>query len=155
MPAGKSAHAYAPTPYRAAPTTHLIRQVAARHRIDPALLAAMVRAESGGKLNAVSHKGALGLMQVMPATARSMGVADPSQLLVDPALALDTGARYLKTLQYKLGNNVPLIVAAYNAGPGAVTKAGMRIPAYRETRAYVGQVMGTYIASRTATTATR
>ena len=155
MPVNRSPRANAYSRGRAAPASALIRQVAARHRIDPALLAAMVRAESRCRTNAVSNKGALGLMQVMPATARSMGIADPNQLLNDPALALETGARYLKTLQYRLGNNVPLVVAAYNAGPGAVTKAGMRVPAYRETQAYVGQVMGSYLATRTAITATR
>ena len=128
----------------------LIRSVAHRYRIDPRLLAAMVGAESAGKLTAVSHKGALGLMQVMPDTARSMGVTDPSALLNDPQLALETGAAYLKHLQARLGNDVPLVVAAYNAGPGAVRKAGMRVPAYRETQGYVAKVMTTYTAARIA-----
>jgi soluble lytic murein transglycosylase-like protein len=127
-----------------APTNALIASVGQRYGVDPNLLAAMVRTESGGRMGAVSHKGALGLMQVMPQTARSLGVNDPSAMLTNPELALSTGAAYLKTLQARLGNNVPLVVAAYNAGPGAVMKAGMRIPAYTETRGYVAQVVGRY-----------
>jgi soluble lytic murein transglycosylase-like protein len=130
------------------PHAALVADVAHRWRIDPHLLSAMMQAESGGKALAVSSKGALGLMQVMPETARSMGVSDPRALLTDPNLALETGAAYLKTLQAQLGNNIPLIVAAYNAGPGAVRKAGMRVPAYRETQSYVGKVMADYAASR-------
>jgi len=131
----------------AAPTDGLVERVGARYGVDPRLLAAMVRTESGGRQAAVSNKGALGLMQVMPQTARSLGVADPAAMLADPELALSAGAAYLKTLQARLGNNVPLVVAAYNAGPGAVLKAGMRVPAFRETRGYVGQVMGRYVGS--------
>lgn len=131
----------------AAPTGALVERVGARYGVDPKLLAAMVRTESGGRQGAVSNKGALGLMQVMPQTARSLGVANPSDMLADPELALSAGAAYLKTLQARLGNNVPLVVAAYNAGPGAVLKAGMRVPAFRETRGYVGQVMGHYVGS--------
>lgn len=126
----------------------LIRQVGRNYRVDPHLLAAMVRAESAGRPDAVSHKGALGLMQVMPGTARSLGVRQPGALLKDPHLALSTGALYLKTLQARFGNNLPLVVAAYNAGPGAVTKAGMRVPKYRETQGYVGTVLGRYARSR-------
>lgn len=121
----------------------MVHRIARAHRIDPQLLAAMVRAESAGRLDAVSNKGALGLLQVMPGTARELGVADPSRLLADPELALTTGARYLKRLQAKLGNDVPIVLAAYNAGPGAVAKAG-GIPAYRETQGYVSTIMGRY-----------
>jgi soluble lytic murein transglycosylase-like protein len=126
----------------------IVTDVAARYRIDPGLLSAMIRVESAGKPRAISSKGALGLMQVMPATARSMGVTDPAALLADPALAIETGAAYLKTLQARLGNDVPLIVAAYNAGPGAVLKAGRRVPAYQETQRYVGKVMAAYATNR-------
>jgi membrane-bound lytic murein transglycosylase B len=131
----------------ALPSDSLIEQVGHRYGVDPRLLAAMVRTESGGRAGAISSKGALGLMQVMPQTARSLGVANPAAMLSDPLLALSAGAAYLKTLQARLGNNVPLVVAAYNAGPGAVMRAGMRIPAYRETQGYVGQVMRRYAAS--------
>ncbi len=126
----------------------LIASVAYRYRINPHLLASMVNAESAGRQRAVSHKGALGLMQVMPATARGLGVRNPSALLDDPVLAMHTGARYLKQLQGQLGNNVPLVVAAYNAGPGAVMKAGRKVPRYRETQAYVKKVVGRYQAAQ-------
>jgi soluble lytic murein transglycosylase-like protein len=126
----------------------LIASVAYRYRINPHLLASMVNAESAGRQRAVSHKGALGLMQVMPATARGLGVRDPNALLEDPVLAMHTGAKYLKQLQGQLGNNVPLVVAAYNAGPGAVMKAGRRVPRYRETQAYVKKVVGRYQAAQ-------
>ena len=122
----------------------MIHHVARQYRIDPRLLASIVRTESAGRSDAVSHKGALGLMQVMPGTARQMGVANPSRLLVDDRLSLETGARYLKHLQSKFGNNVPIVVAAYNAGPGAIQKYRGRIPPYRETQGYVGKVMSGY-----------
>lgn len=127
----------------------LVVAVGRQYRIDPHLLAAMVTTESAGNPNAVSHKGALGLMQVMPATARSMGVRDPKALLGNRPLALATGAAYLKHLQGKFGNNVPLVVAAYNAGPGAVRKY-KGVPRYRETQGYVRNVMGRYVAARGA-----
>ncbi|MDT8757376.1 lytic transglycosylase domain-containing protein [Sphingomonas psychrotolerans] len=126
----------------------LIASVAYRYRINPHLLASMVNAESAGRQRAVSNKGALGLMQVMPATARGLGVRDPRALLDDPVLAMHTGAKYLKQLQGQLGNNVPLVVAAYNAGPGAVIKAGRKVPRYRETQAYVKKVVGRYQAAQ-------
>lgn len=129
-----------------APTDALVVQVARQYRINPHLLASMVHAESAGRQRAVSHKGALGLMQVMPATARSMGVRDPRRLLDDRGLALATGAKYLKHLQAQFGNNVPLVVAAYNAGPGAVRKY-KGVPKYRETQGYVRKVVGSWQAA--------
>ena len=125
----------------------LVVAIGRQYRIDPHLLGAMVQTESAGDPRAVSHKGALGLMQVMPATARSMGVRDPRALLNNRPLALATGAKYLKHLQSKFGNNVPMVVAAYNAGPGAVQKY-RGIPRYRETQGYVRDVMGRYAAAR-------
>lgn len=126
------------------PLDGMIREVAADYRIAPRLLAAIVTAESNGRGSAVSHKGALGLMQVMPGTARQLGISDPSRLLSDDRLSLETGARYLKHLQGKFGNDVPIVVAAYNAGPGAVNRYGRKIPPYRETRGYVRKIMGLY-----------
>lgn len=122
----------------------LVTAVAHRYRINPRLLASIVHTESRGRYGAISHKGALGVMQVMPATARSMGVRNPRDMLTNPVLALSTGAAYLKHLQAQFGNDVPLVVAAYNAGPGAVRKAGRRIPRYRETQDYVRNVVGGY-----------
>ncbi|MGY4397518.1 soluble lytic murein transglycosylase-like protein [Sphingomonas sp. UYAg733] len=130
-------------------TDSLVVAVAQRYRIDPHLLASIVHTESAGRAGAISNKGALGLMQVMPGTARGLGVRHPRAMLNDPVLALSTGAAYLKQLQGRLGNNVPLVVAAYNAGPGAVAKA-RGIPHYRETRGYVAAVMGRYAAARGA-----
>lgn len=125
----------------------LVVAIGRQYRIDPHLLASMVSAESAGNQRAVSHKGALGLMQVMPGTARSLGVRDPRLLLTDRTLAISTGAAYLKQLQRQFGNNVPLVVAAYNAGPGAVVKY-KGVPRYRETQGYVRTVMGRYVAAR-------
>ncbi len=124
----------------AAPTP-LVAAISRRYRINPHLFASMMRQESGGRMDAVSGKGALGLMQVMPATARSVGVGDPKAMLTNPVLAMSAGAIYLKKLQKQFGNDVPLVLAAYNAGPGAVVKAGRRIPKYRETQGYVGAIM--------------
>lgn len=132
----------------------LIDAVGRAYRIDPHLLASMVRQESGGHLSAVSNKGALGLMQVMPETARSIGVAQPRAMLTNPVLAMSAGAVYLKRLQAQFGNNVPLVLAAYNAGPGAVVHA-RGVPRYRETRGYVGAIMGRYTHGRAEPGATR
>lgn len=129
-----------------APTPALVTAIAQRYRINPRLLASMMRMESANRPDAISNKGALGLMQVMPATARGLGVRDPRAMLNNPVLAVSTGAAYLKQLQRQLGNDVPLVVAAYNAGPGAVIKAGRKIPRYRETQGYVRKVMGGYSA---------
>ena len=128
----------------ATPTSALVTAIAHRYRINPRLLASMMRAESAGNPSAVSNKGALGLMQVMPGTARGMGVRDPRAMLSNPVLAISTGAAYLKRLQSRFGNNVPLVVAAYNAGPGAVEKYKRTVPRYRETQGYVRKVMGGY-----------
>jgi soluble lytic murein transglycosylase-like protein len=128
----------------------LVRAVASRYRIDPHLLAAIVHAESRGRRGAVSPKGALGLMQVMPGTARELGITDPRELLRDEELALVTGARYLKRLQAQFGNDVEIVLAAYNAGPGAVRKSGRAIPPYRETRRYVRSIMDDYRAALAA-----
>lgn len=112
-----------------------IEEAATRHGVDPALLGALVWAESGFKADAVSHAGALGLAQLMPATAAGMGV-DPH----DPAQNLDGGARFLKAQLDRFGS-ADLALAAYNAGPGRVAQAG-GIPRIAETQAYVPKVLG-------------
>jgi soluble lytic murein transglycosylase-like protein len=117
--------------------------------VDYDLLKAVVAAESAFNPNAVSNKGAVGLMQVMPATARRYGVkAEPgmpvASKLTDPELNIQTGTRYLADLLRLFGGETELAVAAYNAGEGAVMRAGKRIPNYRETRQYVGKVMSVY-----------
>lgn len=117
-----------------------IAQVAVTEGVDKALLHAVVTAESGYNAQAVSSKGAMGLMQLMPATARRYGVVDA----FDPEQNLKAGARYLRELMQLFDNNLELVLAAYNAGEGAVTRHGMRVPPYRETMAYVPKVMRYY-----------
>ncbi|PZN94076.1 MAG: transglycosylase [Alphaproteobacteria bacterium] len=141
--------AAAPGVRRARLAAHpLIGAIAASHRIDPLLLAAIVARESAGRPNAVSSKGARGLLQVMPATARGLGVTDVAAL-ADPRVNLATGATYLKQMQARFGGDVALTLAAYNAGPGAVARY-RGIPPYAETRAYVAAILGRYRAARAA-----
>jgi soluble lytic murein transglycosylase-like protein len=111
---------------------------AERAGIDPALVAAVAQTESGGDPNARSAAGAQGVMQLMPETARSLGVADP----YDPAQNVRAGAHYLRTLIDRFGD-LKSAIAAYNAGPGAVAHYG-GVPPYRETQRYVERVMEAY-----------
>ena len=103
--------------------------------LDPALVLAVMVRESGGDAAAVSHRGAQGLMQLMPDTAREVGVDDPA----DPAQNLQGGATYLARMIRRYDGDLDLALAAYNAGPGAVDRAG-GVPDYPETRAYVAAV---------------
>ena len=105
--------------------------------MDPELLAAVAWTESGFNADAVSHAGAIGLMQIMPGTAEGLGV-DPR----DPLQAIDGAARYLRTQLNRFGS-VELALAAYNAGPGAVERHS-GIPPYEETTTYVSRVLGRY-----------
>jgi soluble lytic murein transglycosylase-like protein len=114
----------------------LVEAAARRHSLDPELVRAVVVVESGFRPDAVSHKGAQGLMQLMPATARSLGVKDA----FDPADNLDAGSRHLRALIDRYGGDVKRALAAYNAGEGAVARHG-GIPPYPETRAYVAKVL--------------
>ncbi len=118
--------------------------VARSFGIDPDFMRSLVQTESAYNPNAASPKGARGLMQIMPATARRFGLAAPERALQDPVTNLTVGATYLKTLQRRYGNNLPLILAAYNAGEGAVARYGARVPPYRETTAYVTRVLARY-----------
>jgi len=120
-----------------------IGQVAAAYGHDAALMQAMVRVESGFDTNAVSSKGAIGLMQIMPATAIGLGVADPAISLRDPAVNLRAGARHLRMLRDRYPGRLELAIAAYNAGEAAVSRWS-GIPPYAETRAYVSSVLGWY-----------
>jgi len=115
----------------------LVRRNAAAWQIDPALITSVIANESAFDPHATSAVGAKGLMQLMPATAASLGVRDP----YDPAQNVAGGARYLRSLLERFGGNVRLAVAAYNAGPAAVEKYG-GVPPYAETQRYVNNVLG-------------
>ena len=119
--------------------TALISQVARRHGLEPALVEAVVAVESGFRPGAVSRKGAMGLMQLMPGTAADLGVADP----FDPDANLDGGSRYLRRLLAEHGGDLRKALAAYNAGPGAVRRHE-GVPPYPETRDYVDRVLKRY-----------
>jgi soluble lytic murein transglycosylase-like protein len=122
----------------------LMAAVAHRHDIDPLLLHAVAHIESRHQAQAISPAGARGLMQVMPATGRSMGVEAPDHALLTPEANLEASARYLKRLQARFGNDLTLVLAAYNAGEGAVERYGRRVPPFAETQAYVRNVMAVY-----------
>ena len=119
----------------AAEIDHYINEAAARHHVDPNLVRALVKVESNFNPHAVSRKGAMGLMQLMPATARMYDVRNP----FDAAQNVDAGVRHLKGLAGKFSGDVPLSLAAYNAGQGAVERNG-GIPPYTETRNYVKRI---------------
>jgi len=119
--------------------TPLIDTTADRYRMDKYLIHAVVQAESDYNPRAVSSKGAVGLMQLMPATARRYGVTDRR----DPAQNLSGGIRYLRDLMRQF-RNVSLALAAYNAGESAVKKYGHQIPPYPETRHYIRKVIRYY-----------
>lgn len=116
----------------------LVAAAAERHGIDPKLVHAVIRAESGYHPRAQSPAGACGLMQLMPATARRFGVRD----IWDPAQNIDGGVAYLRFLLNRFDHELRLVLAAYNAGEGAVEKHGNRVPPYRETQTYVRRVLG-------------
>lgn len=119
-----------------------IHDAARTHGVDPRLVAAVARRESAFNANAVSHVGACGVMQLMPATARYLGVRD----VFDARENIFGGTRYLRTLLDTFNGDLDLALAAYNAGPGAVERH-RGIPPYRETQAYVAAVRRTYEAS--------
>ena len=122
-----------------------ITAAAKRYGIDPALLAGLVKQESGFNPNAGSPAGARGLTQLMPATAAGLGVTN----VLDPAQSLDGGAKYLRQQLDAFGGDVTLALAAYNAGPGAVQRYG-GVPPYAETQNYVRAVQANAAAYRAA-----
>lgn len=116
-----------------------IARAAARHNVDPNLVRAVVKVESNFNPNAVSRKGAMGLMQLMPSTARQLNVKNP----FDPEQNVDAGVRHLKQLLENYGGDVRLSLAAYNAGSGAVTRSA-GVPHYHETQNYVNRITNLY-----------
>lgn len=118
----------------------LIAQSAARHRVDPNLIVAVMRQESGFNPRARSYKGATGLMQLMPGTAHRFGVTN----IYDPAQNIEGGTAYLRFLIDKFSGDVDLVLAGYNAGEGAVVNSGYRVPRYRETQNYVKSISARY-----------
>ncbi len=117
----------------------IVRDAAARHNMDPALVKAVISTESGWNPHAVSRKGAVGLMQLIPETAQRFGVGNP----YDPAQNVEAGTTYLKSLLDRYDGDLSKSLAAYNAGEGAVDRSG-GVPAYRETRQYVQKVTDAY-----------
>lgn len=111
-----------------------------RYRIDPLLIYAQMGQESSFKKRALSHKGASGLMQLMPATARRLGVKN----IYDPQENIEGGVKYMRMLLNMFDGDVKLALAGYNAGEGAVMKYGNQIPPYRETRDYVARISARY-----------
>ena len=124
------------------PYNDLIRKVANRYQISPALVRAIIKVESNFNHRAVSPKGAQGLMQLIPATAKRFGVDDS----FDPEENITGGVKYLQFLFEEFGeHNLDLVLAGYNAGEQAVKKYGNKIPPYRETRDYVEKVKSIYL----------
>ncbi|HEV2862507.1 MAG TPA: lytic transglycosylase domain-containing protein [Pyrinomonadaceae bacterium] len=122
-----------------------------RHGVDPVLLYAIMHRESSFKKRALSNKGASGLMQLMPATARRFGVSN----IWDPRENIEGGARYMRVLLNMFDGDVRLALAGYNAGEGAVLKYGRSVPPYAETREYVRRITERYAMMRDPATARR
>ncbi len=126
-----------------------LQEAAKTHKIDYELLQALIATESGFDTAAVSPKGAIGLMQIMPDTARRFGIDSDRWMaiekkLVDPKINIKTGSRYLRLLLNMFPGRLDLALASYNAGEGAVQRAGNQIPNYKETQNYVKTVMQLY-----------
>ena len=130
------------------PYDPLIASVASAYGQDAALLRAIVQVESRFDPNAVSSRGAIGLMQVMPATAAEFGLPRPERALFEPESNLRTGAQVLRNLLRQFAGNTELALAAYNAGPGAVIRSGYAVPDFPETQQYVRSVLAIWHTAR-------
>jgi soluble lytic murein transglycosylase-like protein len=119
---------------------HIVQTAAKAYGVESSLVHAVISAESGYDRYAVSRAGAMGLMQLMPETARRYGV----QNIMDPTENIHGGVRYLADLMQMFKGRVDLVIAAYNAGENAVIRAGHKVPNYAETRHYVPKVLGFY-----------
>ncbi len=126
---------------------HIVEDKAGKYNLDPSLIHAVIKAESNGNPYAVSRKGAMGLMQLMPSTASDLSVRNP----FDPEDNIDGGARYLRYLIDKFNGDLTLALAAYNAGPKAVEKTGS-VPGIPETKQYVKKVLSLYRGDNNNTT---
>jgi soluble lytic murein transglycosylase-like protein len=122
------------------PFGNLIYEMAGRYKLNPYLVAAVVQVESAFNPRALSRKGARGLMQLLPETARRFGLQRKKDLF-DPAKNLEAGIRYLKWLSGRFSGDAARVLAAYNAGEGAVDRFG-GVPPYQETRNYVTRIFG-------------
>jgi soluble lytic murein transglycosylase-like protein len=118
----------------------MIVEAGSKYGVDPKLVYAVIRQESNFKVGARSHKNAQGLMQMIPATAERFKVEDP----YDPEQNIQGGVRYLRWLLKEFKGDVKLALAGYNAGEGAVKKAGNQVPEYKETQNYVKKIVSTY-----------
>ena len=137
--AGSTSFLRSNTPVSPQDVDAAIEQAAARHNVDANLVRSVIKVESNFNPNAVSRKGAMGLMQLMPSTARSLHVSNP----FDPQQNVDAGVRHLKKLLESYGGNIRLSLAAYNAGAGAVARSA-GVPRYSETQNYVRRITEIY-----------
>lgn len=144
---GRRSGRHAPDPRRLTRFDAHIREAARLYQLPAPFIRAVMRVESNFYADAVSRTGAMGLMQLMPATARAMGVSNP----FDPRQNVLGGARFLRVLANQLDGDLLLTIAAYNAGPGAVRKYG-GVPPYAETKRYVRRVLERYYGYRKRTT---